>query len=69
MRLNQRFRRTSDGLLVALKYIHRHMAGDGEMRRRFLREALALGALDHPNIVRPLDRGRMARGRSGCRFW
>ncbi len=37
---------------VALKILPAELAGDPERRRRFEREAQAVAALDHPNIVR-----------------
>jgi TolB-like protein/predicted Ser/Thr protein kinase len=36
---------------VAIKVLSRATAGDGAMRRRFLNEARAASALNHPNIV------------------
>ena len=44
---------------VALKLI---TGSDPEMRRRLLREARAIGRLEHPNIVQILDRGETAAG-------
>ncbi len=44
---------------VALKIIHPHLLSDERRRERFLREAEILTRLDHPNIVRVLDRGEV----------
>lgn len=46
---------------VAVKFLHREMVGDHSLKPRFEREALALAALAHPNIVRLQDYG-FARG-------
>ena len=35
---------------VALKFLAQHLLGDDEAKERFLREAKAAAALDHPNI-------------------
>ncbi len=37
--------------LVALKFLSQRLAGDPNNRRRFIREARAMAALSHPNIV------------------
>ena len=52
--------RAHDRLLdrkVALKILHQHYAADGEYVERFRREARAVAALSHPNIVTVIDRG------------
>jgi serine/threonine-protein kinase len=45
------------GRLVALKVLQQHAAALAEWRRRFEREAKALSALAHPNIVTVTDSG------------
>ena len=47
---------------VALKFLSSEVTGGGEFKERFLREAQASAALDHPNIctVYEIDRGRGA---------
>src|SRR5690349_14099521 len=45
------------GRRVALKVLAAHLAGDGEFRARFLREARIAGSLSHPNLVRVYDIG------------
>src|SRR3954465_13103436 len=48
----------STGRRVAVKVLHeRSLAGSAE-RARFEREVKILGALDHPNVVAIVDRGR-----------
>jgi len=43
--------------IVALKILHRELFEDSEFRIRFQREAKALAALSHPNIVTLFDSG------------
>jgi serine/threonine-protein kinase len=45
------------GRLVAIKVLQQHAAAQTEWRRRFEREAKALSALAHPNIVTVTDSG------------
>lgn len=40
---------------VAIKILHPHLTGDEEFAVRFQREARAIAALEHPNIVRIYD--------------
>jgi serine/threonine-protein kinase len=52
--------RAHDRLLdrkVALKILHQQYSGDDEYVERFRREARAVAALSHPNIVTVIDRG------------
>ena len=52
--------RAHDRLLdrkVALKVLHQHYSEDEEYIERFRREARAVAALSHPNIVTVIDRG------------
>ncbi len=42
---------------VALKILHPSGASDGQLHARFLREAQAASALDHPHVVKSLDFG------------
>ena len=52
--------RAHDRLLdrkVALKVLHEQYADDEEYVERFRREARAVAALSHPNIVTVIDRG------------
>lgn len=49
--------RLRDGRAVALKFPHLDRPLDRERRARFHREAMILSKLDHPGIVRLLDRG------------
>ncbi len=43
--------------LVAVKIMHPHLANDEEFVLRFIREAKAIAALSHPNIVSIQDQG------------
>jgi len=52
--------RAHDRLLdrkVALKILHEHYTADADYVERFRREARAVAALSHPNIVTVIDRG------------
>jgi serine/threonine-protein kinase len=40
------------GKQAALKVLHRELAGDGPMRKRFQREGYAANAIDHPGVVK-----------------
>ena len=42
---------------VAVKVLARHLAGEGSIRERFLREARLAARLSHPNVVRVYDAG------------
>ncbi|MCX5746746.1 MAG: serine/threonine-protein kinase [Proteobacteria bacterium] len=42
---------------VAIKMLHRELATDADMLRRFMNEALAAGTLGHPHIVESTDMG------------
>jgi serine/threonine protein kinase len=50
------------GSAVAIKVMHAAMAESGAAVRRFLLEAQNAGKLDHPHVVRVLDRGETAGG-------
>jgi serine/threonine-protein kinase len=47
------------GRTVAIKVLHRDMAGDPELVARFLNEARAVGTFGHPNIVASTDFGEL----------
>jgi hypothetical protein len=47
------------GRTVAIKVLHRDMAGDPEVVTRFLNEARAVGTFGHPNIVASTDFGEL----------
>lgn len=47
---------------VALKVIHPSFAGDGEIRARFSREAMASARIDHPHVASALDIGTLPEG-------
>ncbi|MGC8513449.1 MAG: protein kinase domain-containing protein [Acidimicrobiales bacterium] len=46
------------GRRVAIKVLHRHLAGDSVLLERFRREAVAAARLMHPGIVATFDTGR-----------
>jgi serine/threonine-protein kinase len=50
------------GRTVALKVLHRHIAGNADARQRFLREARLAQELEHPVIVRALESGTTPDG-------
>lgn len=47
------------GRTVAIKVLHRDMAGDPELVERFINEARAVGTFGHPNIVASTDYGEL----------
>ena len=48
--------------LVAIKVLHRHLANDPKVVRRFHREARAASRLSHPNSLQIIDFGEDGRG-------
>ncbi len=52
-------RRLADGLPVAVKVVLPEVAASPEMRKRFEREARALSALQHPNVIGVLESGEI----------
>ncbi|WP_437806574.1 serine/threonine-protein kinase [Sorangium sp. So ce1078] len=48
---------------VAIKIIHRGLAGEARYAERFLRETKLVARVAHPNLVRLYDAGRAADGR------
>lgn len=46
-----------DGVQGALKVMHASLAGQGDFRTRFLREAAVLASVKHPNVVQLLAHG------------
>jgi eukaryotic-like serine/threonine-protein kinase len=47
---------------VALKVIHPSFAGNGEIRARFAREAMASARVEHPHVASALDIGELSDG-------
>ncbi len=43
--------------VVALKVLSENLAGDKEFKKRFIKEARAIGMLKHPNIIQGIDVG------------
>ncbi len=52
-------RRLAEGDRVALKLIHRHLAGDAQIRGRFAREVAILRRLEGEHLCRMLDSGEI----------
>lgn len=48
--------------LVAIKVLHKHLASDDTAQKRFLREAKALNAINHPNLARLFSFGLLPSG-------
>ncbi len=55
-------RRPEGGHFVALKILPRHLVSDDEAKGRFLREAILVSTVDHPNICRLLESGETPSG-------
>jgi hypothetical protein len=53
---------TGIGRTVAIKVLHADLNRNSEAAKRFQREAIASGRLDHPNIVRVNDSGELDDG-------
>ena len=47
---------------VALKVIHPQFAGDGEVAKRFVREAMASAQMEHPHVASATDYGTLEEG-------
>src|SRR5215510_467939 len=47
---------------VAVKVLHREMTVMGEVVKRFEREAIAAGRIDHPNVTVATDFGKLPDG-------
>lgn len=50
------------GRRAAVKVLHRHLADQGEMLQRFVREARVVNTIRHPNIVDVFDFGMLPDG-------
>jgi eukaryotic-like serine/threonine-protein kinase len=50
------------GKSFALKVLHRELTHNSEAVRRFEREAVAAGRIDHPNVATAIDFGRLESG-------
>ena len=48
---------------VAVKSLHAHLANDEDIEARFRREAHAIGAIAHPNVIEVYDSGSLPGGR------
>ena len=59
-------KRVSDQMPIALKVIHRELAGDRQIRGRFMREAVVLRMLEGRNVCPVLESGELAHGDSGA---
>ncbi len=57
--------RREDGRAVALKVMHHELAGDGQVRGRFQREAVILQRLSGPHICPILDHGEVPGVKTG----
>jgi tRNA A-37 threonylcarbamoyl transferase component Bud32 len=57
-----RARNTRIDRQVAIKFLHPALAANAVLVARFLREARAANAVDHPNVVRVLDVGKDQHG-------
>ena len=51
---------------VAIKLMHREIAGDSDQLERFRREARAVAQLNHPHVVGVIDAGEEEGGEDGC---
>ncbi|MCK6680970.1 MAG: protein kinase [Thermoanaerobaculia bacterium] len=58
-----RARRLDNRMLVALKVIHQHLLATPDMKRRFLREGEIGVRVNHPGVVKVIERG-VANGRA-----